>query len=250
MRLFAVGDIHGCATALEVILAEIDLRPGDKLVSLGDYLNKGPQTCQVLDRLLQLDDQGFLVPLLGNHEINLLAAGRLKQTQIGSTVLVDNHTLNSYGAETSAMGLAAIPDRHWQFIETCRAWYMTDDYIFVHATLQPDRPMAQQSETALFWDKLVYPQPHQSGKTMVCGHTPQRSGHPFNVGHAICLDTAACEGQWLTCLEVFSGEVWQANQQQDLQTAHIDDFFMPLVGGASTAHPDQDAASTAATLVA
>jgi hypothetical protein len=123
------------------------------------------------------------------------------------------------------MGLAAIPDRHWQFIETCHVWYMADDYIFVHATLQPDRPLAQQSETALFWDKLVYPQPHQSGKTMVCGHTPQRSGHPFNVGHAICLDTAACEGQWLTCLEVFSGEVWQANQQASIENRPISTTF-------------------------
>lgn len=78
MRLFAVGDIHGCATALDVILSAISLRTSDKIVGLGDYINKGPETKAALDRLIQLFDKGFLVPLLGNHEIKLIQAGKLK----------------------------------------------------------------------------------------------------------------------------------------------------------------------------
>jgi serine/threonine protein phosphatase 1 len=60
---------------------------------------------------------------------------------------------------------------------------------------------------------------------MVCGHTQQRSGVPLNVGHAVCLDTWAYGGGWLTCLDVTTGAVWQANQRGERRTAHIDDYL-------------------------
>jgi serine/threonine protein phosphatase 1 len=169
MRLFAVGDIHGCATALEAILAAIDLHPGDKLVALGDYINKGTETQQVLDRLIQLYDHGLVVPLLGNHELKLLTAGKLKQTRVGDIVLLDAYTLKSYEPSASAADLSVIPDHHWRFVqEHCLNWVMADDYIFTHATLEPNKSLADQSEAALFWDKLVDAQPHCSGKTLIC----------------------------------------------------------------------------------
>lgn len=226
MRLFAIGDIHGCATALDVILAAICLRTGDKVVGLGDYINKGPATKAVLDRLIQLFDRGFLIPLLGNHELKLLEAGRINQTRTGAGVLVDAHTLDSYGSDREAKGLACIPDEHWKFVqEGCLNWFTSEQHIFVHATLDADKPLSDQSNQALFWDKFIDPQPHLSGKTMICGHTPQRDGQPINLGHAICLDTAACEGHWLTCLEVNSGQVWQANQRRQLRTSNIKDYY-------------------------
>jgi serine/threonine protein phosphatase 1 len=142
MRLFAVGDIHGCATALEAILVAIDLHPGDKLVALGDYINKGTETKQVLDRLIQLYDHGLVVPLLGNHELKLLTAGKLKQTRVGDIVLLDAYTLKSYEPSASAADLSVIPDHHWRFVqEHCLNWVMADDYIFTHATLEPNKSL-------------------------------------------------------------------------------------------------------------
>ena len=79
--------------------------------------------------------------------------------------------------------------------------------------------------TCLFFDKFKDPKPHISGKTLICGHTPQRDGKPLNIGHAICLDTAACEGQWLTCLDVLGGQVWQTNQRRELRTSRIEDYL-------------------------
>jgi len=226
MRLFAIGDVHGCATALRVILAAIGLRPGDKIVSLGDYINKGPDTKAVLDQLIQLFNHGILIPLLGNHELKLLEAARVRQTQTRAGVLVDSYTLGSYGQDNDAGGLACIPDEHWRFVrEGCLIWFASEHHIFVHASLEADKPLTQQSHQALFWNKFVDPLPHMSGKTLVCGHTPQRDGRPINIGHAICLDTAACEGHWLTCLDVNSGQVWQANQQGRLRTSNIKDYF-------------------------
>jgi serine/threonine protein phosphatase 1 len=226
MRLFAIGDIHGCATALDVILAAIGLRSGDKVIGLGDYINKGPETKQVLDKLIQLFDQGFLIPLWGNHELKLLEAGRLKQTQTATDTLVDVHTLDSYSSADNVGSLGCIPDAHWRFVqESCLPSFMSDRHIFTHATPDADKALSDQSNDALFWNKFVAPQPHVSGKILVCGHTPQRSGTPINIGHAICLDTAACEGQWLTCLEVNSGKVWQANQQRHLRCSRIEEYF-------------------------
>ncbi|MGF1567809.1 MAG: metallophosphoesterase [Nodosilinea sp.] len=221
MRLFAIGDIHGCATALEALLAAIPLEPGDKVVALGDYINKGPDTKAVMDDLIQLWEDGRLIPLLGNHELKLLAARRLGEPQIMADSLVDAHTLKSYGAGD----LETIPERHWRFVqEDCRRWFTTATHIFVHANLIANQPLTQQPDTALFWDKFGTPPPHISGKIMVCGHTPQRNGRPLNLGHAICLDTAACAGQWLTCLEVNSGQVWQANQRGEVRQSMIQDY--------------------------
>ncbi|HEY9796072.1 MAG TPA: hypothetical protein V6D30_10555, partial [Leptolyngbyaceae cyanobacterium] len=66
--------------------------------------------------------------------------------------------------------------------------------------------------------------PHCSGKIMVCGHSSQKSGVPLNVGHAICIDTWVYGKGWLTCLDVTSGRVWQANQAGQQREAWIDQF--------------------------
>jgi serine/threonine protein phosphatase 1 len=58
----------------------------------------------------------------------------------------------------------------------------------------------------------------------VCGHTSQKSGVPLNIGHAICIDTWAYGKGWLTCLDVISGRVWQANQNAEVRMAWIDEF--------------------------
>lgn len=229
MRLLAVGDIHGCATALETLLAALDLRTGDKLVGLGDYINKGPETKKTLNILTQLFERGFLIPLLGNHELKLLSALQNGNAQLGSDRLVDPATLASYADATGNLSLDGIPTAHQHFLQHhCRRGLETDRHIFVHATLDADKPLIEQSSQALFWDKLQDPQPHYSGKIMICGHTPQRNGLPLNLGHAICLDTAACEGQWLSCMDVDSGQVWQTNQNGEMRQFNIQDFSQPL----------------------
>lgn len=238
MRLFAIGDIHGCATALDTLLTAIVLQPNDKVVSLGDYVNKGPDTKAVLDTLVDLSSRGILVPLLGNHELKLLTAKRLQKLQIGNEILVDPHTLRSYGKPWRSEALESIPESHWKFLQNnCLRWFTTPHHIFVHGGLQPQRSLFEQTDQRLFWDKLRHAQPHQSGKVMICGHTPQRSGYPLSLGHSICLDTAVCEGQWLTALDVVTGDIWQANQRGQLRQLHLsalpnDDFDGPVVAKA------------------
>ena len=231
MRLFAIGDIHGCAQAFEALVDAIHLQPGDRLVTLGDYCNKGRNTKAVLEYLIELYRQGVLIPLRGNHEIKLLRALELQRSYEADRVLVDRFTLQSYSDSGWPGSLSDIPDAHVRFIrEHCRDYYETNSHIFVHATVAPSIPLHEQLSEFLFWKKMSKPHPHYSGKTVICGHTPQKNGRPLNLGHVICLDTAIADGQWLTCLEVKSGQVWQANQAGKLRMSWIEEDQKQLVG--------------------
>ena len=128
-------------------------------------------------------------------------------------------TLASYSPFAESGQFADIPDAHWHFLKSgTRGWYETPTHFFVHANAYPDYPLAEQPDYMLFWESLNDPSPHQSGKIMVCGHTPQKSGEPLNLGHTVCIDTGACKGGWLTCLDVGSGKFWQANQQGETRS--------------------------------
>ena len=72
-RTIAISDIHGCLAALDKLLELIDPQPQDTLVSIGDYVDRGPQSRGVLERLMALERQAQLVPLLGNHDEMMLA---------------------------------------------------------------------------------------------------------------------------------------------------------------------------------
>ncbi|MEO0540086.1 MAG: metallophosphoesterase family protein [Cyanobacteria bacterium P01_A01_bin.105] len=242
MRIFAIGDIHGSSTALRHLLAGVKLTPADRVVTLGDYINKGPDSKGVLDQLVTLSHTGQLIALRGNHELRMLTARTHQMTQTKDEVLLDARMLASYAkgaSEAPVTGdrpapnlqegddwLTLIPTEHWAFVaDYCRDWWESDAHIFAHANLDPQKPLHQQSPRRLFWEKFDYPAPHQSGKTLVCGHTRQKSGNPLNIGHAICIDTWAWGAGWLTGLEVNSGEMWQVNRQGKIRRSHIDLFY-------------------------
>ena len=108
-----------------------------------------------------------------------------------------------------------MPDTHWEFLENkLRAWHALDTHFFVHGSALPDYAFEEQPDFMLYWGAFSDRGPHESGKIMVCGHTPQRSGKPCNLGHAVCIDNTWAYGKgWLTCLDVESGMYWQANER-------------------------------------
>lgn len=214
-RTLTIGDIHGCLTALETLLEAVEPGPEDVVVTLGDYVDRGPDSRGVIDRLLRLSGETQLYPLLGNHEVMMVGAWRDGQ-ETNWLEYGGEQTLESYGSPTKQGTFADVPDHHWDFLTTACAWYHeSSQHLFAHAGLQPDTPIAEQIPLWLFWEKLN-PETalaHCSGKTVVCGHTPQRDGLPLNLGHTICIDTFVYgEDGWLTCLDVDTGEYWQANQ--------------------------------------
>lgn len=216
-RLIAIGDIHGCATALAALLQAIRPTPGDCIVTLGDYINRGPDPKSVLEQLRTLHEQCSLVCLLGNHEEMLLAAieggqddRRFFLTFGGKT------TLAAYGVDD----VRQIPREHVQFIKDCRSHYETVRHFFTHAYYEPHVPLDRQPWSSLIWAVLPrVPRPHCSGKTAIVGHTAQESGHILDLGFLKCIDTFCHGGGWLTALEVERGKVWQANQSGAIREA-------------------------------
>ncbi len=225
MRILAIGDIHGCSTALTALLNAVALQPDDLLVALGDYVDRGPNSREVLDVLVQLHATGRLVALRGNHDIMMVNSRHNEEERPMWLACGGKQTLESYGIdplEGHHGELKNIPASHWRFLEeTCVDHYETDTHLFVHANAYPDIPLNEQPDYMLFWEKLGPTLPHVSGKIMVCGHTKQNSGEVLNRGHMICLDTGAYANGWLTCLDVKTGRLWQANQKGESQTGEL-----------------------------
>jgi serine/threonine protein phosphatase 1 len=224
-RCLAIGDIHGCFTALDALLDQIKPRNDDVLVTLGDYVNRGPDSRKVIAKLLELEREGRLIPLRGNHEIMMLDSTLGKREHRRWLQVGGKETLKSYsqgnGYEAS---VDDIPAAHWEFLrDRLLPYHETSTHLFVHANASPDMPMKDQPDYMLFWEKFNDPPRHESGKILVCGHTSQKSGTPRSNGNAICLDTWAFGGGWLSCLDVATGQIWQANEKGKTRRIHLEE---------------------------
>lgn len=225
-RTLAIGDIHGCFDALIKLAEIVDIQPDDTIITLGDYVDRGPNTCGVIDWLLHMDQTHTLVPLRGNHEVMLLS-GRDNADHYRSWLANGGReVLKSYAPFEGDPGqLLDIPAHHWHFLEhQLLAYFETDTHFFVHANAYPDIPLDEQPEFMLYWEKFDDPPRHESGKIMVCGHTSQKSGMPVANENAICIDTWACGRGWLTCLDVDSGQFYQTNQKGNIRTLWLDEL--------------------------
>src|SRR5262245_65688086 len=115
-RLLAVGDMHGCSRALDLLLADVLPCGDDTVVTLGDYFDRGPDSKGVLERLLDLHRTGRLVPLRGNHENMLLLARSSRDERNLWLSCGGEETLLAYGRYGRPGTLDDIPERHWAFI--------------------------------------------------------------------------------------------------------------------------------------
>ena len=215
-RTIAIGDVHGCSLALAALIDAIQPGPEDVMITLGDYINRGPDSRGVLDILISLGRRCRLFPLLGNHDQVLLDiwAGRCRtSTLIRMGGLA---TLDSYGPGRS---LDNIPREHFAFLAGCRDYYETDTHIFVHANYYPNLPMDKQPTLILRWESLrdMTPDPHHTGKTVIAGHSSRKGGEVLDFGYLKCIDTWCVGGGWLTAMEVETGRTWQADRQGTLR---------------------------------
>src|SRR5688572_1050231 len=219
MRTLAIGDVHGTSAALDALLAAVAPAPDDRLVFLGDYVDRGPDTRGVLDRLITLDKSHRCVFLRGNHEL-MMTRARSDRSELRMWLSVGGmQALASYGRG----GLADVPPEHWDFLDNrLTDYHETDTHVFVHANLFPELPLDEQPELMLFWEFLAAPIRHESGKTVVCGHSSQKSGEVLDLGDTICIDTFAYGGGWLTGLDVGSYRYWQADLRGQTRDGRLD----------------------------
>ena len=219
-RTIAIGDIHGCACALETLLAALDLAAEDTVVVLGDAIDRGPDSRGVMEQLLVLRGNCRLVTIFGNHEQMLLDAINRRIPLQDWLMHGGAEMLDSYG-HTAA--LAEIPDEHLEFIKTWSDYHETKSHFFAHGNYLSNKPLDRQPWEEMRWRSLSFflPRPHSSGKTAVLGHTSNNRGKIVNRGYLVCIDTYCHGGGWLTALEPTTGRVWQTNQARLLRETNL-----------------------------
>ena len=198
-KIFAVGDIHGCLDKLQALMEKIDIDYAeDTLVFLGDYIDRGKNSYEVVEYLLALKNQcHHIVFLKGNHEemlFNYLSG----QDTVTFLFNGGKQTLQEY---TDASGEVFIPSRHLSFFNSLQLYYETDDYIFVHAGLKDDVPLERQAADDLLWIRKPFiNSSYDFGKLIIFGHTPVPEVliHDNKIG----IDTGAVYGYKLTCIEL------------------------------------------------
>ncbi len=213
-RTIAIGDIHGCLAAFRALVDVIAPSAKDTLITLGDYIDRGPNSSGVLDLLLQLRDVCNLRTLLGNHEAMMLMAIDHPEELDFWLSCGGEETLASYGGN-----LQDVPVDHLDLIRGCERYVETERHFFVHANYTPNLPLDQQPEYALLWEHLTVHMPvqHVSGKRAIVGHTPQRDGEVLVKDQLICIDTYCYGTGWLTALDVDREHIWQANRLGELR---------------------------------
>ena len=214
-RTIAISDIHGCLAALDKLLELIDPGPQDTIVGMGDYVDRGPDSRGVLERLMMLERRTRLVPLLGNHDEMMLAACEGRTELLADWLLFGGEaTLASYGTPCPRTLPAIFP--HTSTSSAAAGLFTRRIGIFSFtAAIVAELSLDQQPREALLWRTLKdsQPGPHGSGKTAIVGHTAQKSGEILDLGYLKCIDTWCYGDGWLTALEPETGQVWQVDKK-------------------------------------
>lgn len=223
--LYAIGDIHGERDALCALLGELPLGPDDRLVFLGDYIDRGPDSKGVVDRLIALAAERPCTFLLGNHESMFLDFLEWKdRAYFGGDAFLANgggRTLASYGyfgASDMEPGRFRLPAEHEAFYRALRLWHVEGDYLFVHAGLGREQlaekdlgyALRRARPEDLLWNRSTGDLPHRLGVTIVYGHTPLPDfGVRWNTPFSIGIDTGAVFGGRLTAIRLPDETVFQ-----------------------------------------
>lgn len=216
-RTVVIGDIHGCLDAFNALIKAIEPSSNDTIVTVGDYVDRGPNSKGVIDRLLELREVCQLVTLRGNHEDMMLEVLRGEVPPFSWLNHGGVQTMDSYGFVGD---LGCVPRSHRDFLENLPSFFENETHFVVHANYDPDLPLEEQPDDLLRWVKLTQevPGPHMSGKRAIVGHTHDREGRIIELPHLICIDTYCYGGKWLTAMELETGRVWQADPYGKLLT--------------------------------
>lgn len=234
-RILAVGDIHGMYGKLIALMEKVKFNPEeDILIFLGDYIDRGPQSLECLDYVMDLYKQypERVVPLLGNHEamcINYYEYENHKRSLMDNfgkqmvLVWLDNGGRNTF-KQFRILKQPELQKRLW-WLRKLPDHYQVGDYYFCHAGIQPFIPLKKQRESDLLWMREGFFELYDGRNgTIVVGHTPtlvlkkkhwMDSDTPPNTpqfleNNIILCDTGACmDGGKLSCVDVLTRKYWQ-----------------------------------------
>ena len=188
-KYIAIGDIHGCFHSMKALLEKLEPFYDRQFVFVGDYIDRGPGSKQVVDYLLEFKKEVDCVFLRGNHEQMLLDALHHNKKDMWF-MNGGRATIESYGSQGGQMQLS---DSHKKFYENTRLYYDTEKYFFVHAGLSPARTIAASIEDENEIKEFLWERSHLNAyetpweKTVVFGHTPRPK--PIQKENMIGIDT-------------------------------------------------------------
>lgn len=168
-RLFAIGDIHGCFNSFKELLEDkIEITKRDKVVLLGDYIDRGFESKEVLDYIIELQNNGFdIIPLLGNHEAMLLDAFDKHERLSLWIQNGGSETLRSFGISS----LKNLVPRYLEFFNKLPYYFEFENYLFVHAGFNDDIENPFDDSYHMIWNcRENYTHPMLRDKTILHGH--------------------------------------------------------------------------------
>ncbi|MBM9537241.1 metallophosphoesterase [Desulfobulbus alkaliphilus] len=203
-----IGDIHGCHTALTLLLPKI-LHRADSLVFLGDYVDRGPHSKEVVATLISLQrTHPRVIYIMGNHDLLFLQYLSGQESALFLRV-GGRQTLASYGLDPAGdrdQIARLVPPEHLAFLKSLPLYWEDSHAIYVHAGLQPGRHLAQQTSQWCLWaGEEFYQSTYDFGKPVVFGHTTFKK--PLLTINRIGIDTGAVYGGRLTALLLPDREV-------------------------------------------
>ena len=224
IRIYAVGDVHGRADLLTQLFSRIDAdlaaRPVSRPIEvfLGDYIDRGPASRQVIDCLVSRSLLHETVYLKGNHEEFLTEFLRDPVVMREWQEFGGIQTLLSYGIVARpnfdpteqtriAKALAnVLPESHHLFLAALRSWFLCGDFLFVHAGIRPGISVEDQQDEDLLWIRDDFLSSEDDfGKIVVHGHTPVEQ--PEVRPNRINIDTGAYATGRLTCLIIEGDQI-------------------------------------------
>lgn len=169
-RTFVFGDIHGCYLTFRTLFELCEIEKTDKVYLLGDYIDRGPSSKEVLDFIFELQDGGFQIfPLRGNHEQMLLDSFHSVEIQyLWQKNNGGNRTLKSFGVQN----VAEIPSKYIDWLKDLRYYYDLRKFVIVHAGLNFHRDNPFEDKNAMIWTRDRYYDKTKLNKKIIIGHTP------------------------------------------------------------------------------
>ncbi len=183
-RLIAVGDIHGEIEKLNSLLYKLNLQKQDKVIFLGDYIDRGKYSKEVIERLINLSKIVKCIFLKGNHEDMLL------NTRISRKQEDIEHWLLSGGISTydNYGDYPAIFNIHGEFFNNLKLYHIERNYLFAHAGINPNKDLSKQTEDDFLWIREKFlNNPHNLPYKIIFGHTPFTE--PLILNDKIGIDT-------------------------------------------------------------
>lgn len=212
-KTYVIGDTHGCYNEFSMLMKKIqpDLSR-DKLVMLGDYIDRGYQSCEMVNSIVELQQEygkDHVVLLRGNHE----------------QMAIDYYKRNSgsflyNGCDTTFMSFKRNNDsleNYIGFFESLPLYHEDSFFIYVHAGLRPGKTLEEQSQNDLLWirDKFIFSSSTTS-KTVIFGHTPTKfinnSLSPLMINNRYAIDTGCVYSGNLSAIEIDNNRILRATQ--------------------------------------